>query len=136
MGKRPKPHEWDTPLFEPPERVRPAKVRRDSLPDRQRLWTLDKATLISRYLYGFVMVTKSGTYIDAFAGPQWIRRPQSCAAVRALELEPPWLRHFHLFEVNEKKIPFLEALRARFHAGDRTVEIYPRDVNTTLPPLL
>ncbi len=34
------------------------------------LWTHNKAKLIERYLYYFVLVTKHGTYIDGFSGPQ------------------------------------------------------------------
>src|SRR5712672_141396 len=33
------------------------------------IWTENKAKLIERYLYYFVMVTKHGAYIDGFAGP-------------------------------------------------------------------
>jgi hypothetical protein len=31
------------------------------------IWTENKARLIERYLFYFVLVTKHGTYIDAFA---------------------------------------------------------------------
>lgn len=34
------------------------------------LWTKNKARLIERYLYYFVLITKHGAYIDGFAGPQ------------------------------------------------------------------
>jgi hypothetical protein len=34
------------------------------------MWTAHKARFIERYLYYFVQVTKHGTYIDGFAGPQ------------------------------------------------------------------
>jgi hypothetical protein len=34
------------------------------------MWTAHKARFIERYLYYFVLVTKHGTYIDGFAGPQ------------------------------------------------------------------
>ena len=39
-------------------------------PLRHPIWTEYKARLIERYLYYFVMITKHGTYIDGFAGPQ------------------------------------------------------------------
>lgn len=35
------------------------------------IWTENKAKLIERYLYYFVLVTHHGTYIDGFAGPQF-----------------------------------------------------------------
>ena len=34
------------------------------------VWTERKAKLIQQYLYYFVLITKHGTYIDGFAGPQ------------------------------------------------------------------
>jgi hypothetical protein len=62
--------------------VRPK--RRKSAP-AERLWTGNKAMLIERYLYYFVLVTKHGTYIDGFAGPQDTDRPESWAARLVLE---------------------------------------------------
>jgi len=66
----------------------PKHASRRSLP-MQRLWTESKAQLIERYLFRFLMVTKDGTYIDGFAGPQdeqhletWAaRRPRTRTAV-------------------------------------------------------
>jgi hypothetical protein len=34
------------------------------------IWTRNKARLVQRYLRYFVFITKHGTYIDGFAGPQ------------------------------------------------------------------
>jgi hypothetical protein len=71
--------------------------RRKEMPNRA-LWTENKALLIERYLYYFVLVTKSGTYIDGFAGPQSpgvhgqrsrARANASCVASSA----PPRSRH-------------------------------------------
>ena len=44
------------------------------------LWTENKARLIERYLYYFVLITKHGTYIDGFAGPQKKEPPFTWAA--------------------------------------------------------
>src|SRR5262245_31179325 len=63
------------------------------------VWTENKARLIERYLYYFVLVTKHGTYIDGFAGPQYANQPEMWAAKLALESEPRWLRHFFLCEI-------------------------------------
>ena len=38
------------------------------------VWTDNKAHFIMRYLRYFVFITKHGTYIDGFAGPQERRR--------------------------------------------------------------
>ena len=44
------------------------------------LWTKHKATLIARYLYYFVLITKHGTYIDGLSGPQNNNHPEMWAA--------------------------------------------------------
>ena len=41
-----------------------------ALPQLKRaIWTENKAQLIRRYLFLFGLVTRHGTYIDGFAGP-------------------------------------------------------------------
>ena len=60
------------------------------------MWTAHKARFIERYLYYFVLVTKHGTYIDGFAGPQQPDDAEMWTAKRVLESEPRWLRHFYL----------------------------------------
>ena len=54
-------------LFPMPE---PISVEPKIKPLSAPVWTANKARLIARYLYYFVLVTKHGTYIDGFAGPQ------------------------------------------------------------------
>src|SRR5918999_436676 len=64
-------------LFEIPEAPRfGMPMRRLKYP----VWTENKAKLIERYLYYFVLVTKHGTYIDGFAGPQEVDRPDMWSA--------------------------------------------------------
>jgi hypothetical protein len=46
------------------------KPSRHTFRQTRPIWTENKAKLIERYLYYFLMVTKHGTYIDGFAGPQ------------------------------------------------------------------
>ena len=60
------------------------------------VWTEKKAKLIERYLYYFVLITKHGTYIDGFAGPQNPDEHESWSAKLALENEPHWIRKFFL----------------------------------------
>jgi len=105
------------------------------------LWTESKARLIARYLYYFVFVTKHGTYIDAFAGPQRPSRPDMWAAKLVLANEPRWLRHFFLFEQRKKSCELLEALKAEQPArkkGDavRDITIYPGNSNEEVRKLL
>lgn len=98
------------------------------------VWTENKARLIERYLYYFVLVTKHGTYIDGFAGPQYPMKPESWAARLVLESEPPWLKHFHLFEIALPKLRPLRELR-REHP-DRDIHIYPEDFNRSVARIL
>ncbi len=41
------------------------------------VWTRNKARLVQRYLRYFVFITRHGTYIDGFAGPQEPDRPET-----------------------------------------------------------
>ena len=104
------------------------------------LWTKHKATLIARYLYYFVLITKHGTYIDGFSGPQKKNHPEMWAAKLVIECQPRRLRHFHFVEINGKKITALKALKAAEDAAParprRSVDIYHGDFNTELDRIL
>lgn len=80
-------------------------------PIRYPIWTENKARLIQRYLYYFVLITKHGTYIDGFAGPQEPDKPETWAAKLVVESEPRWLRNFHLCEKDKAKVQLLRELR-------------------------
>ena len=56
----------DDTLFDIPPSVAPESL---AALGGARIWTENKASLIARYLYYFVLVTKHGTYVDGFAGP-------------------------------------------------------------------
>jgi hypothetical protein len=60
-------------------------------PQQRPLWTENKAKLIERYLFYFVLVTKHGAYIDGFAGPQDPKNPDSWACKLVLESKPQYL---------------------------------------------
>jgi three-Cys-motif partner protein len=117
-------------LFEPPPYERPDKstVRVPLHP----LWTENKAKLIERYLFYFVLVTKHGTYIDGFSGPQGA--PENWGARLVLETEPPWLRHFYLFDSNPEQVSRLEELKAKHPSRD--VEVFPGDFNQRVHEIL
>ena len=102
---------------------------------RDPVWTRNKARLIERYLFYFVLITKHGTYIDGFAGPQEETKPDMWAAKLVLHMKPKWLRHFHLFERSQKKIGMLQDLKT-LHGNDREVEIYEGDFNLRVRELL
>lgn len=101
-------------------------------------WTEHKALLIRRYTKLFVMITRHGTYIDGFAGPQYPDKPEMWAAKLVLEGEPKFLRHFYFFETKKTKFAQLEAMIAAQGVlpKDRTVEPYKRDCNVGIRELL
>lgn len=110
---------------------------------RHPVWTENKARLIQTYLRLFVLITKHGNYVDAFAGPQEPDKPDMWAAKLVLESRPRWLRKFFLFEIEPDKIRQLEELRdaqaprdRRKKEPKRTVEIFPGDVNVNISHLL
>src|SRR5262252_5416945 len=69
----------------------PAETELPVVAPAQPIWTENKAKLIERYLYYFVLVTKHGTYIDGFAGPQNPKNQGSWAAKLVLESKPQLL---------------------------------------------
>ncbi len=104
------------------------------------LWTEHKAKLIERYISKFTYVTKHGTYIDAFAGPQRIGEHDMWAAKLVLDLRPRRLRHFYLFEQSQASLKELENLRANqppLRQGEkRSIYIYPGDCNQEILKVL
>lgn len=124
---------WELPVPSLPE----AKLK----PIHHPIWTENKAKLIKEYLYRFVMVTKHGTYIDAFAGPQEPGKNDLWAAKLVLESTPRWLRHFYLFEKSRDKIKALGELKKsqperRQGEPKRNIEIYKGDCNIGIVELL
>jgi len=106
------------------------------------IWTQNKAKLIQRYLFLFELVTKHGTYIDGFAGPQEPDKPTMWAAKLVLEMRPPFLRHFHLCETVKYKIKMLESLKRQQpdtvggRKLNRTIHIYSGDFNNRVADVL
>ncbi|HEY0439411.1 MAG TPA: three-Cys-motif partner protein TcmP, partial [Xanthobacteraceae bacterium] len=94
-------------LFDlPPPGEKPVKFLRPQNP----IWTENKAKLIERYLYYFVLVTHHGVYIDGFAAPQQNDKPESWAAKLVLESTPRWLREFWLCDIKKKGVKRLNAM--------------------------
>jgi len=79
------------------------------------VWTEKKAHFIARYLKSFTYVTKHGTYLDAFAGPQEGPIHSNWTAKQVLENEPKWLRRIHLFESDKEQVAFLKHLAGEHH---------------------
>jgi three-Cys-motif partner protein len=117
----------------PPASDKPMLFR----PAQRPIWTENKAKLIERYLYYFVLVTKHGAYIDGFAGPQYEGKDDAWAAKLVLESKPAFLRNFWLCEIRKKEIAQLEALEAaQPKIKGRTIQIVPGDFNRNVAGLL
>lgn len=131
------------PLFPELQPQLASKIRKYKRID-QAIWTENKAHFIRQYLKYFVQVTKHGTYIDGFAGPQDLEHLDAWCAALVLESEPKWLRHFFLCELSRKGLSALEALvRSQPEPRDkkgkkllRKVEILPGDFNSVVDDIL
>jgi three-Cys-motif partner protein len=126
----------DTWLFELPP-LDPGESEPLVKPLPHPIWTENKAKLIEAYLRFFLYITRHGTYIDCFAGPQRRSNPEMWSAKLVLEMRPRWLRHFHLFENNPGSFTDLETLKARQpDDNQRTIDLYQGDVNERIHDLL
>jgi three-Cys-motif partner protein len=125
------PNEWAERLF--PLYVVDAqgvvRIKAPGLP----VWTASKARLIERYLRLFVYITKHGTYIDGFAGPQ-IPDVEEYAAKLVVESEPARLRHFHLFDVGRPQCQALHRLQQSH--PERDINVYGQDFNSAVDKVL
>jgi len=125
-------------LFDlPPELKREREFKHLKHP----IWTENKAKLIKRYLYYFVLITKHGTYIDGFSGPQEPDKPEMWSAKLVLESKPRWFRNFYLFEKDPAQISKLEKLKTEIINDPETrlkrnIKIYPGDFNKLIPDIL
>jgi len=73
--------------------------------------------------------------VDAFAGPQERGAPDTWTAKCVLELEPLWLRHFFLCDIDEEKCALLEHLR-QDHPDLDDVLVVHDDFNRAVDALL
>lgn len=106
------------------------------------VWSEHKAQLIQRYLHYFVMITKHGTYIDGFAGPQKRGKLDMWSARKVIESRPRWLRHFHLCELSPRSVKLLHEMkdaqepRVKAKEPKRDIEIHQGDFNVFVHELL
>jgi three-Cys-motif partner protein len=118
----------DLPTREPPK-----KYIRPSFP----VWTEHKANFIQRYLKLFIQITKHGTYIDGFAGPQRLELEHAWSARLVLQIRPPFLRHFFLCEENSKSYKALEECVRTFpKEKNRTIQLLHGDFNLEVDQVL
>lgn len=100
--------------------------------------TANKAQLIMRYLRYFVFITKHGTYVDGFAGPQEGKNCDSWAAKLVIESEPKWMRHFHLCDAKRSQVNLLREMKAGQPPSPypRNIDIYEGDFNIKVDKVL
>lgn len=118
-------------LFDPGPAT-PAEIMTKTL--EGPVWSENKADLIAKYLRYFTFITRHGTYIDAFAGPQSVRSAKAWTAQRVLANEPRWLRHFRLFDKSPSQVRHLQHLADG--NTERDVQIYQGDSNQMLREVL
>jgi len=125
------PHLFDLSLF--PIQPKELKLKNLAAP----LWTENKALLICRYLRYFVFITRHGTYLDCFAGPQEPDHPASWAAKLVVESTPQFLRNFAFFELDKKKYGHIRALVSEQPPKPRRkFSFCPGNMNERLPKYL
>lgn len=112
-------------------------------PIESPVWTENKARLIMHYLHYFVLLTKHGTYIDGFAGPQDECETESWAAKLVLGSEPRWIRHLHLCDENKAQIARLTKLKnsqpildSKGRKLNRKIHIHHGDFNEKIDAIL
>jgi len=112
---------------------------KSSKQDGYAVWSENKSKLIQNYVKYFLMVTKHGTYIDGFSGPQVEEyNDDSWSAKRVLEIQPAWMRRFILCEMKPRQIKHLQRLvESRRDQGDgRKIEIHQGDFNASIGEIL
>lgn len=101
------------------------------------IWTETKAKLIAEYLKLFLFITRHGTYIDGFSGPQDVSNDKSWAAKLVLELEPDWLKDFYLCEINRESFRKLDQLvSAQPEKATRKIVLHHGDFNDWIDEML
>ena len=103
-----------------------------------RVWTEQKSQLIAEYLHRFLHVTKSGTYIDLFAGPQSGAYDEDWSIKRVIERRDkgPNLRYFAACDNNPEQIKRLEKLRDTCADRPFAFNIYHGDANKQINRML
>ena len=144
MGKRSSSDKRHPLLFDPSELPISDLPAEPALkPIDNPVWTQNKAQFIMRYLRYFVYITRHGTYIDGFAGPQEEQESECWAAKLVLNSEPRWLRHFHLCDQSKSQVNHLRRLKANQPTHDsrgnklnRDITIYQGDFNDKIDEVL
>ena len=124
--------QWEEMQLLDPGPATLAEIRTKAL--ERPVWSENKADLITRYLQYFVFITRHGTYIDAFAGPQTNRSEYAWTAQSVMNSEPKRLRNFYLFDESPTQVARLRELAE--NNQDRNIFVHEGDSNLVLPAVL
>jgi three-Cys-motif partner protein len=117
----------------PPPGNKPITFR----PLQRPLWTENKAKLIERYLFYFVLITRHGCYIDGFSGPQRANAKGSWAAKLVLESDPKFLGEFWLCELDAKRVDALrDMVDGQPKVRGRTIDVVSGNFNDEVDKIL
>lgn len=97
-----------------------------------------KSRLIAEYISRYQYVTHGGLFIDGFSGPQKLQFREAWTARRVLELEPKWIRHFWLCEIDPAGLSALRDLKSEHHGRprSRSVSVMAGDFNEAIKMIL
>ena len=111
-------------------------------PAHRVLWTQTKARLIESYIRLFLLVTRHGVYLDAFAGPQNIEHPDKWAAKLVANLQPDYLNHMFMCDFDAEKCEMTRQMLkelAPLRSGKKRRtkhHVYPGDCNVWIDTVL
>lgn len=128
----------DHDLFgEVPHEPQPSK-RRAVVAGVPALWTAQKSTLISEYLHRFLILAKSGVYIDLFAGPQGEKYVKDWTIKKVMErrTKGPNFKYFAACDLQLKQVAQLHKLKEEKRSQPFKFQIYHGDANLCVDKML
>ena len=117
----------------------PTPKRRKPVVDRvPALWTEQKSTLVCEYLHLFLLLAKSGVYLDLFAGPQREGYSEDWTIKRVLERRTtgPTFKYFAACDLSPEQVSRLRTLRNEHGNRGFTFKIYEGDANAKIDSML
>lgn len=122
---------------EVPPQTKPNK-RKPVVEGVPALWTAQKSTLICEYLHLFLLLTKSGVYIDLFAGPQKEEYTEDWTIKRVIERRTigPNFKYFAACDLKPKQVARLRRLKDEHEEQSFKFKIYEGDANDQIDGIL
>src|SRR5262249_33101612 len=122
----------DLDLFGPVPKAPPSKKKAARKELAGNLWTEQKSLLIAEYIHGFLHVTKSGAYLDLFAGPQGETYNDDWSIKRVIErrdADSPHVTYFGACDGSRTQVELLAKLKKANADREITFDIYHGDAN-------